>query len=241
MKGNYVVHNKELDGFSIIPIGEEGLDNKHFGPDGLGLNEAELGKIINPNDFRVPNFPEPKMYAGSQAIIDDIKTETDKRVKAAQDGANKPAPDASVFFDPKNNAIVRSFHSTRGQGLAGVITNMSLDYSQGPWQIDAGARGPMAVTITMGFAPIHDLPLGLDADGRMRSPAIPVVNPFVDRNGADTGAGAAVGAGRDVANVSYSEALAEDTRTQQMGARLGGKTPEEITSADNPADAAARV
>jgi len=79
------------------------------------------------------------------------------------------------FFSAKN-AIIRSFHSAAGRGLAGVITNMSMNYDGATWGVSQTERdrAPMMVEITIGFAPIHDLPLGMDAYGEMIAPAYPV-------------------------------------------------------------------
>lgn len=85
----------------------------------------------------------------------------------------KNFPNNSLF---EENSIVRSFESTRGRGVAGVITNLGLDYGMGnyPWSIDPGSKAPMIVKISLGFAPITDLPLGLDYDGNIRNPSHPV-------------------------------------------------------------------
>jgi hypothetical protein len=82
------------------------------------------------------------------------------------------------------NAIVRSFKATSGRGLAGVITSMNLNYDNATWGTDKSERdrAPKKVEITLGFAPIHDLPLGLDSQGDLVAPSHPVgkaltVNP----------------------------------------------------------------
>ena len=80
------------------------------------------------------------------------------------------------FFDPKSNAVVRSFESTKGKGLAGFITSLELDYGESPWETTPGSRAPKSVEISMDFAPIHDLPLGLDYEGKMRAASHPVGN-----------------------------------------------------------------
>ena len=104
--------------------------------------------------------------------------ENDPEVISAQQRYDQIAqnsfPNAS-FLESKNNAIVKSFESTRGRGVAGFITNLSLGYEQNyPWDTRLGKRAPMVVKITMGFVPITDLPLGLDYEGNMRNPSHPV-------------------------------------------------------------------
>lgn len=101
----------------------------------------------------------------------DIYKDVAKAGKAGLEMAEKE------FFKPKNNALVRSFDSTRGKGLAGFITQMSLNYDGAPWETQAkklGNRAPMYVEIQMSFSPIHDLPLGLDHNGQMIAPSHPV-------------------------------------------------------------------
>lgn len=78
------------------------------------------------------------------------------------------------FFNPATNSIVRSFESTQGKGLAGFITSLSMNYGDAPWETKLGSIAPKYVDITMAFSPIHDLPVGLDSDGRLRSPSHPI-------------------------------------------------------------------
>lgn len=75
------------------------------------------------------------------------------------------------FFDATNNPIVRSFESARGRGMAGFITSLNFDWADSTWDITPGKRGPMMMKATVQFSPIHDIPLGLDSDGAMRSVA----------------------------------------------------------------------
>ena len=84
------------------------------------------------------------------------------------------AADATKSFfnlDGTGNSIIRSFHEAGGQGLAGVITNLDFDWNAAPWDERQGSRAPTYCKVTMGFAPIHDIPLGLDFQGGMRAPA----------------------------------------------------------------------
>jgi len=80
------------------------------------------------------------------------------------------------FFKVENNAIVRSFESTKGKGMAGVITSLAFDYGDYPYEITPGSRAPKMIDVSLGFSPMHDLPLGLDYDGNMRAPSHPVGN-----------------------------------------------------------------
>lgn len=78
------------------------------------------------------------------------------------------------FFNPDGsggNPIVRSFESSRGRGMAGFITGMTMDWADSTWEIEEGSRAPISLKISVTFSPIHDIPLGLDSDGVMRSVA----------------------------------------------------------------------
>jgi len=101
-------------------------------------------------------------------------------------GGDAPPPadyaisqEIAAFFDPANNAVARSFQASAGFGMAVAITQLDMDWSNGeqiPWDTVPGRRAPQMCKITMGLSPIHDMPLGLDADGMMTAPAYPVGN-----------------------------------------------------------------
>ena len=81
------------------------------------------------------------------------------------------------FMETANNAVVRSFEDgAGGKGLAGFITSLGLEYgsTDTTWTTDTGARAPNMVSIVVSFTPIHDIPMGLAADGTARAAAYPV-------------------------------------------------------------------
>lgn len=82
----------------------------------------------------------------------------------------------SSFFGDTENPILKSFSSTYGKGLAGVVTEFKIDYgdAKGGWGTDGVLRAPKFVTITLGMSVIHDIPLGLDSNGIMNAPIWPV-------------------------------------------------------------------
>jgi len=85
----------------------------------------------------------------------------------------------AAFFSPDNNAIVSSFEAAGGRGLAGFITSFDMDWglNSNLWDMSKmGRRAPTAMKISMAFAPIHDIPPGLDNNGFMRSINYPVGN-----------------------------------------------------------------
>lgn len=86
-----------------------------------------------------------------------------------------PEDEVSNFFSPATNTIVQSFESSMGMGLAGVITSLSMDWNEATWETDRqGGKAPIWLKVTMQFAPIHDLPMGIDSTGVQIAPAYPV-------------------------------------------------------------------
>lgn len=75
------------------------------------------------------------------------------------------------WFKSENNYVVRSFESTMGRGLAGFITSLNIDWNTegATWELAPGTRAPKYLEVDLQFAPIHDIPLGLDSQGMMRS------------------------------------------------------------------------
>lgn len=86
--------------------------------------------------------------------------------------------------DPaKGNAVVRSFRSSGGTGLAGFIESLNFNWmDRTTWETEgdtAGSRGygrraPKLCQVTVSFAPIHDLTPGLDHLGSNRAPIYPI-------------------------------------------------------------------
>ena len=83
--------------------------------------------------------------------------------------------DIGKFFDPANNAIVRSFEAAGGRGLAGVITSLDFEWGEAMWDMSGiGRRAPTMLTVSIAFSPIHDIVPGLDNNGMMRAINYPV-------------------------------------------------------------------
>jgi len=79
------------------------------------------------------------------------------------------------FMRPGGNAIVKSFESAGGKGLAGMIESMNFDwYSQTTWGIDPDQTAPKMCKVTISFSPIHDISPGIDHQGYNRAPIYPV-------------------------------------------------------------------
>jgi hypothetical protein len=114
-------------------------------------------------------------------IVADAYSIVEKNIVALKDDKASKLNEAivsakKVFFNTENegviNPIIAGYESALGKGLAGFITNLSLDYfSNATWEIADKSKAPKTVKIDISFAPIHDIPLGLDSDGMLRAPA----------------------------------------------------------------------
>ena len=125
---------------------------------------------ITARDFEKSKTVSAKSEVEAESSVQEAKAALNKMtVTAAQETSAR-----EEFFKPENNAIVRSFESTSGKGMAGVITSLGLGYTQAQWSLTPGSKAPMMIDIALGFSPIHDLPLGLDHNGHMRAASHPV-------------------------------------------------------------------
>lgn len=115
----------------------------------------------------------PYDFSHHQLEIDETYVSSVAREKAGISNPEQLTPDQQAvenFFDSRENVVVRSFESTTGRGLAGVIKNLSFDWHKPTWEIDYGRRGPQWCQVSLAFQPIHDIAPGLDSDGFNRAP-----------------------------------------------------------------------
>ncbi len=84
----------------------------------------------------------------------------------------------NAFFNSNNNPIVKSFESVQGKGLAGFIKSLRFDWLENTiWETEEyNSRAPKLCKIELDFMPVHDIPLGIDANGFTTAPAYPVGN-----------------------------------------------------------------
>jgi hypothetical protein len=111
----------------------------------------------------------------SAVLVDARTTNTDPA--SPKDTVRDAIDGASGFMQPDLNPIVKSFEDgAGGRGLAGVITQLGLEYggTDVTWNVERGSRAPNMVTISISFNPIHDIPMGLASDGTSRAIAYPV-------------------------------------------------------------------
>tara|TARA_A200000159_G_scaffold161727_1_gene184165 strand:+ start:5217 stop:8630 length:3414 start_codon:yes stop_codon:yes gene_type:complete len=116
-------------------------------------------------------------YVVTTDALRPIKPEVDVSGEAPDPTVTlgKQITDIHDFFDPDNNAIVRSFEAAGGRGLAGVITSFDMDWNDSQWDMGGiGRRAPTMVKCSIAFSPIHDIVPGLDNNGMMRAMNYPV-------------------------------------------------------------------
>lgn len=108
----------------------------------------------------------------------DPTPETAAKIMAELDpgGAGDEGPaKLADFMSPKKNALVRSFRSAGGKGLAGRIDSLEFDwYDRTLWDTSPGRTAPTVCKVTLAFTPIHDVSPGLDHNGMNRAPVYPV-------------------------------------------------------------------
>ena len=143
--GNFTKYNLRID------------QPKASSEQGQTLVEAEL------------EFSRPQRQAIYSEALRNLNAETETEVTDASDESTA----ISEFFSsgPNGNPIVRSFESARGRGMAGFITSLNFDWADSVWALEPGKRAPQMMKVSVQFSPIHDIPLGLDSDGAMRSVA----------------------------------------------------------------------
>lgn len=83
-----------------------------------------------------------------------------------------------LFTD--SNPMFRSFETSMGRGLAGVITSLNFDWglnSEITWDLaNFGYKAPMGCKVSIAFTPIHDITPGLDHNGMLRAPVFNVAD-----------------------------------------------------------------
>jgi len=106
----------------------------------------------------------------------DKKTAGVAAVKKAQKDGNAVDIALDQFMLPANNAIVRSFESTSGKGIAGFIESLAFDwYDKVTWDTtNIERKAPKMCKVTISFAPVHDIAPGLDSEGYNRAPIYPL-------------------------------------------------------------------
>jgi hypothetical protein len=99
-----------------------------------------------------------------------------------------------AFMNPVNNAVVKSFESAAGKGLAGFIDSMSFDWhDKVKWEIEPGSVAPKMCKVTIQFSPIHDISPGIDHHGYNRAPVYPAGRAMLSLPNKTSGNGGSTG------------------------------------------------
>ena len=129
---------------------------------------------ILPNPSSLFNVPFGGIIDGGFGLL---KAVADFAMREAAVITGIPADELSLssttsadFMSEENNPIVKSFNSTRGRGLAGVITSVSVDWMEFPWEVEWNSRAPIGAKFRIRFEPIHDITPGIDYSGFNRAP-----------------------------------------------------------------------
>jgi hypothetical protein len=106
-----------------------------------------------------------------------FKSDVQNRVRSPAQSAGEQATD---FYNPDKNTVVKSFESAAGMGLAAVVTSLNFTWMDAQWGAGDGPgngpgnRAPRSCKVQMAFTPIHDIAPGLDHEGFNRAPIYPV-------------------------------------------------------------------
>lgn len=153
------------------------------------LTRAVVAKVID-NDTYYVNFVDEKgsaLWGGKKFVArrSQLSINTDTLLSRLSPGSITSSDIEALkkFFDPNQNAIVRSFESVSGKGLACTVDGIDFPWTDNAtWETQVyGSRAPKMCKVQMTLTPIHDIAPGLDADGFNRAPVYNVgraVNSF---------------------------------------------------------------
>jgi hypothetical protein len=143
----------------------------------ISVNSDEPG-LVNPGDQRIyGSEPGPQSYANGIYVIPIAALEptpaTLRKLEqqiAPQGGGSSGTPAVVSFLSPDSNALVKSFNSVGGRGLAGKIDSLSFNMmDRTMWETDVTRCAPMMLRVNVGFTVIHDIAPGLDRLGMNRA------------------------------------------------------------------------
>lgn len=165
-----IVDFKQIDiqMYAILKIAEPKQVTTIF-PDGSSATFVTNYISIDANEI-APTNSYLSRAQGRPSVPSDLTMSADTLLR------QEFGDSSSILNNQKGNAVVRSFESSGGRGLAGVITSLTYTWydDNTTWEISPGKRAPMMCKISIAFSPIHDIPMGLDQDGIARSVPYPV-------------------------------------------------------------------
>jgi hypothetical protein len=169
----------------------EAKNSGYWGPLGLELNSEEQQTLYQDLLRRYGSYDnDPAFYIEggfyvttkfnlmpSQHLLRRLSQKAIKELPVSE-----TAEGLNDFLDPEKNALVKSFKSSGGKGLAGFIESMNLDWQDKRWDVsNKSTMAPMMCKVTISFSPVHDISPGLDSQGYNRAPIYPV-GPFNHSN-----------------------------------------------------------
>jgi len=147
--------------------------------------EKILVGYLSYNDIQIAESAELYCHGINIDLFDDQGTLDTVEIVPPAEGAVGEQPTDSDRREMRNrlfgekNPIMKSFETTAGRGLAGVITSLNFDWGLNGeinWDIESGPgyKAPQGCKVSISFTPIHDITPGLDSDGMMRAPVFNV-------------------------------------------------------------------
>jgi hypothetical protein len=138
-----------------------------------GQTLIKIYTIAERSEGNASTIPKNQYYISNSNIRPTPKAISQEQAKYSSNPDMQSA--ITAFMNPENNAIVKSFESSGGKGLAGVIESMNFDwYNHVTWDTDTDRTAPKMCKVTLSFSPIHDITPGLDYRGSNRAPVYPV-------------------------------------------------------------------
>ena len=143
------------------------------------------GEKLGDDETVMLSYSDINHSASAQAFVHGVNADLFPGLEITEPGFEQPPNSSQSQIDDMNkrlfgdlNPIMRSFETTMGRGLAGVITSLNFDWglnSEGTWDVNTfGYKAPKMCKVSIAFTPIHDITPGLDADGMMRAPVFNV-------------------------------------------------------------------
>lgn len=191
--GNFFIPSKNAelfynlpDGFALEIIGEDTTSGR-LNCKATSIAEQDLTQLYKPasleqirvliNNFKDVMKNKKFLIPKSMVTVFNLLPSTRQNAIKNNQDYNKIAEFMNDTDPTKGNAIVRSFRTSGGKGLAGFVESMAFDwYDRVKWdtRIDADRRAPQMCKVTISFSPIHDISPGIDNMGMNRAPIYPV-------------------------------------------------------------------
>ena len=144
-----------------------------------GIDVESATTILASINFRYNSNKNIKQFVvgGTYTIPFAMMSMTQKAIKSLLTAASSDTENFNKLADflSSKNALVKSFQSTQGKGLAGMIETMNFDwYDKVTWDTRLGHKAPKMCKVSISFTPIHDISPGIDSLGYNRAPVYPV-------------------------------------------------------------------